>query len=242
MQGENMKTPHQIITVFLIAFAIVTLHVSNAFAATPKVVTVPATAVNPAVPHDTWSGLEISLKGTAHDPDGDSTLDTYEWDFGDGSPPATGSVSNPYVIEERHTYTGAFGDKFVAKLTVTDTDGEIGSDTYLVEIKDGSDLRIKVNVAISEGLWRLHKDMTRGTFTDDIPYGFWADTIAWTRISGSDEEIIGGWHLLVDGDEYNLTLSCYWRRSADILWRAGTGPGCTQREFRALSPGADLLQ
>ena len=202
-----MKTPHQIITAFLIAFSIVTLHVSNAIAATPKVVTVPATAVNPAVPHDTWSGLEISLKGTAHDPDGDSTLDTYEWDFGDGSPPATGGVSNPYVIEERHTYTGAIGDKFVAKLTVTDTDGEIGSDTYLVEIKDGSDIRIKVNVAISEGLWRLHKDMIRGTFTDDIPYGFWADTITWTRISGSDEDIIGGWHLLVDGAEYNLTLN-----------------------------------
>jgi hypothetical protein len=38
------------------------------------VICVPASALNPAVPHDTWSGLEITLKGTAHDPDGDGTL------------------------------------------------------------------------------------------------------------------------------------------------------------------------
>ena len=87
----------------------------------PKVVCVPASALNPAVPHDTWSGLEITLKATAHDADGDGTLATYEWDFGDGSPPVTGTVSDPYAIEARHTYTGNGGDIFVATLTVTDS-------------------------------------------------------------------------------------------------------------------------
>ena len=48
--------------------------VAQAASGPPSVVNVPASALNPAVPHDTWSGLEITLKGTAHDPDGDHTL------------------------------------------------------------------------------------------------------------------------------------------------------------------------
>jgi len=141
--------------------------------APPIVVCVPATALNPTVPHDTWSGLEITLKGTAHDPDGDHTLATYEWDFGDGSTPATGAVTNPYAIEARHTYVGSIGDLFVATLTVTDDVGDFSSDQYLVEIKDGADLEVQVNVAIDEGLWRLHKDQVRDIFADGTPYGFW---------------------------------------------------------------------
>ena len=51
---------------------------ANVLAAPPNVVCVPATGLNPIVPHDTWSGLETRVKGTAHDPDGDTTLATYE--------------------------------------------------------------------------------------------------------------------------------------------------------------------
>ena len=97
----------------------------------------------------------------------------YEWDFGDGSPVETGSVTDPYAIEARHIYVGNIGDIFVATLTVTDTSGEIGTDQYLVEIKDGAEMAVQVNVAIDEGLWRLHKDMVRGTFGDGTPYGYW---------------------------------------------------------------------
>ena len=159
----------------------------------PQVICVPASALNPAVPHDTWSGLEITLKGTAHDPDGDGTLDTYEWDFGDGSLVETGTVTDPYVIEARHTYAGNLGDKFVARLTVTDTSGQTGTDQYLVEIKDGADLGVQVNVAIDEGLWRLHKDMVRGTFGDGTPYGYWpyGNPVAATSASTEAFEIQG---------------------------------------------------
>jgi hypothetical protein len=131
------------------------------------------TALNPAVPHDTWSGLEITLKGTAHDPDGDATLVTYAWDFGDGSPVETGLVADPYAIEARHVYVGSEGDLFVATLSVTDDNDDSGTDQYLVEIKDGADLTVKVNVAIDEGLWRLHKDQQRGTYSDGAEYGYW---------------------------------------------------------------------
>ena len=73
--------------------------------------------------HLEW--VEITLKGTAHDPDGDATLDTYEWDFGDGSPVVTGTVTDPYAIEARHTYVGNIGDICSSpRLTVTDTSGK----------------------------------------------------------------------------------------------------------------------
>jgi hypothetical protein len=147
--------------------------VAGAAAAQPQVVCVPASALNPAVPHDTWSGLEIGLRGTAHDPDGDATLATYEWDFGDGSPVWTGTVTNPYAIGAWHTYVGSIGDLFIATLTVTDTSGESDMDQYLVEIKDGTDLTVRTNVAIDKGLWRLHTDQARGIFADGAPYGFW---------------------------------------------------------------------
>jgi hypothetical protein len=139
----------------------------------PQVVCVPAIALNPAMPHDTWSGKEITLKCTAHDPDGDGTLAAYEWSYGDGSSTETGAVTDPYAIEASHTYVGNVGDIFVAILAVTDTSGQTGSDQYLVGIEDGADLAVQVNVAIDEGLWRLHKDMVRGTLGDGTPEGHW---------------------------------------------------------------------
>ena len=157
--------------VIIFVYLLVPGSVAIASSSPPDVVCVKALPLNPAVPHDTWSGQEITLKCTAHDPDGDFTLDTYEWDFGDGSPTEGGEVTDPYVIEARHAYVGSIGDLFIATLTVTDLGGESGSGQYLVEIKDGTDLTVRVNVAIDEGLWRLHKDMQRGTLVDGTPYG-----------------------------------------------------------------------
>ena len=143
-------------------------------AAPPKVVCVPWFPPNLSVSHDTWNGKMITLKGTAHDPDGDFDLDTYEWDFGDGSPTVLGVVVDPYVIEASHMYGGSIGDIFVATLTVTDMGGESSSDNYLVTIRDGSILSVKVNVAIDEGLWRLHKDMIRETYPDGVEYAYFS--------------------------------------------------------------------
>ncbi len=147
-------------------------------AAPPIVTCVPFDGQHLAFPHVTLSGIEITLKGTAHDPDGDAELDTYEWDFGDGpSSGETGVVSDPYVIEARHTYVGEPGDYFSATLTVADVNGESDSDSYLVMIPETPDpktvLIVKVNMAIDEGLWRLHKDQVRGTYPDSADYGYW---------------------------------------------------------------------
>ncbi|MEA2075375.1 MAG: carboxypeptidase regulatory-like domain-containing protein [Euryarchaeota archaeon] len=84
----------------------------------------------------------------------------------------TGDVTNPYVIEARHTYTGPIGRIFTAKLTVWDTHGAYSSDNYLIEIKDKT-LDVEINDATDEMLWWLHKQQRRGTYGDGVEYGYW---------------------------------------------------------------------
>ena len=121
----------------------------------PKVVCVPwQFSGGLEVPHTTWSGKSIRLKGVVRG--GTGTL-TYTWNFGDGSPVATGAVSNKRAIEYSHTYTGTVGQKYNATLTVVDSAGRSDTDTYRVEIH-ADQLDSRVNVAIDEGLWWLHKN------------------------------------------------------------------------------------
>ena len=134
---------------------------SNAvFAAPPVVKTVPWVATNPLIPHDTWSGKAITLKGTA---DVSGANIQYSWDFGDSTPPATGTVGNANNIGVTHTYTGPAGTIFTARLTVTNNStAESDNKIYLVQIQDKT-LEAEINVAIDEGLWYLHKTMRRIT-------------------------------------------------------------------------------
>lgn len=131
------------------------------YAAPPTVKTVPWVASDPLIPHDTWSGKLITLKGTSDSQTGGGSTYDYSWDFGDGSPVATGSVNNKYAIQATHAYTGADGTIFTARLTVRNaTTGETGSKPYYVRIEPKT-LPVEVNVAIDEALWYLHKDMRR---------------------------------------------------------------------------------
>jgi PKD repeat protein len=150
---------------------LVTLGLSGiAQAAPPVVKTVPWVASNPLIPHDTWSGAQITLKGTS---DMQGATITYIWDFGDGSAPAAGTVSNQYAVEAMHTYTGATGTFYAARLTVTNTaTSESASKEYYVMMQDKS-LSVEVNRAIDEGLWYLHKTQYRYS-SGGIDYGTWA--------------------------------------------------------------------
>lgn len=146
----------------------------------PKVICVPFHSANLLVPHETWIGKEITLKGTAHDEDGDGTMIEYNWDFGDGY--STGWVSgvDPHAIEARHTYTGQMADGteyglgrfFVAKLQVRDNTALAGQDTYFILVVEDFP-EVRADVAIDEGLWWLHKQQSRGTYDDGVPYGYW---------------------------------------------------------------------
>ena len=71
------------LVVFLASIALVGI----AQAAPPLVKTVPWVASNPLIPHDIFNGEQTTLKG-ATDIQGAGIQ--YVWDFGDGSPVATG--------------------------------------------------------------------------------------------------------------------------------------------------------
>lgn len=122
------------------------------------------------IPHSTWSGKSITLKGTARY----AGTVSWEWDFGDSSPALTGSAtvidSYPCPISATHAYTGPDGSIYVAKLTVT-AGIESKSDTYLVRIEP-YDLAVQVNVAIDEGLWWLYNQQSRYS-SAGVDYGYW---------------------------------------------------------------------
>ena len=168
MRSEDQRLRARLSSVLLTTFLLTCLFPLGAFAA-PDVDTVPWVPSNRLIPHDTWSGKEITLKAAA-DVQGAGIV--YSWDFGDGSPVQTGTVTDRYVIQAKHTYTGNPGDVFTARVTVEDTGtGETDSDIYIVQIREKT-LETEVNVAIDEGLWYLHRFQTRRT-EGGIEYGDW---------------------------------------------------------------------
>ena len=114
---------------------------------------------NENLPHPTWDGKEITLKGTVRY---EGSV-TYTWNFGDGAPGVSGTATTtaeyPCPISIKHTYTGGDGVEYVATLTVT-AGAETKSDTYLMQIKPMT-LDVEADVAIDEGLWRLYQDQVR---------------------------------------------------------------------------------
>jgi len=145
-----------------------------AISPTPLVKTVPWSPTNPLIPHDSISGRQITLKGTC---DRSGTKIIYTWDFGDGSAPVSGQVTDPYAIEAKHVYTGSVGTIYTARLTVEDQNtGKTGSKAYFVVLQDVSTrenmLKTDVNIAIDEGLWYLHKSMNRFD-SGGMPVGDW---------------------------------------------------------------------
>ncbi|MDH5266189.1 MAG: C25 family cysteine peptidase [Candidatus Bathyarchaeota archaeon] len=176
-------------------FSMLSPQVKPSSGVAPEVVCVPFHGKHLGVPHDTWIGKEIVLKGTAHDSDGDTTLKSYKWDFGDGY--STGWITgvNPYAIEAKHTYTGTMADGttygpgkfFTAWLHVEDNEVNIGKDSYFIAIRDISDpkkkLEIEVNVAIDNGLWWLHKTQIRYS-SSGTDYGYWRDSSYGSYITG----------------------------------------------------------
>ena len=152
--------------------AIAMLAPSQLLAIVPVVKTVPWDPANFAAPHFTYAGKAITLKGTSNQQGANFV---YDWDFGDGSPHATGAVTNMYNVSATHTYVGATGTTWTGVLKVTDTNtGDNASSTYPV-IMAASDLTSNVNVAIDEGLWFLHINMNRYV-SGPLDFGDWSSS------------------------------------------------------------------
>ncbi len=157
-KNSSMRWISSLAGILVLLSAAALIDSSPVSAAAPLVKTVPWVAANPLIPHDTWDGKLITLKGTC---DRQGANFQYVWDFGDGSPEATGKIVDQYAIEARHIYSGTVGTVFTARLTVHDTStGETANKPYFVVVREKS-LPVEVNVAIDEGLWYLHKTQTR---------------------------------------------------------------------------------
>ena len=128
---------------------------SEASAAPPRVVCVPQVPTDLLVPHDTWSGESVILKGIARDADDNLSGGTYYWDFGDGTQSPVQTISNADNLSTTHTYTDGAGTLIIARLYVTDAAGETDSDEYRILIK-AKTLDVEVNKAIDDGLWWLY--------------------------------------------------------------------------------------
>ena len=138
-------------------------------AANPVVKTVPWVSGSPLIPHDTYAGKQITLKGTT---DVQNAPWGWTWDFGDGTATASGTVGNRYVIEATHVYGGAVGTVYTARLTVRNSaTGESSSKEYYVKVEN-NELQVQANIAIDEGLWYLHKTQTRTT-SGGQDVGYW---------------------------------------------------------------------
>lgn len=149
------------------------LPMANAQVDPLEVKTVPWADSNPLVPHVTYDGKIVSLKGTSNK---FGPAFEYAWDFGDGSPVAVGTVNNRWAISAKHSYSGATGTVFTARLTVRDTGtGETASRPYYVQMMDKT-LEVESNIAIDEGLWYLHQAMNRFTDGDGLEVGDWLYT------------------------------------------------------------------
>jgi hypothetical protein len=165
--------------------------VNNGASCKMQAITVPWVPSSPSVPHSTYTGASVTLKGIAR-----YGGTWFKWDYGDGSTAmAWTAIGNAYDLSVSHVYTGSVGRIFAATLSVG-SGGTIASPTtvstatYLVQIQDTAlstatlnmapaDTDVLVNMAIDRSLWYLHQTMGRSQYGDGATgynqtYGSWA--------------------------------------------------------------------
>ena len=123
---------------------------------------------SPLIPHDAYSGHQTTFKAVAK---GGTPPFTYTWDFGDGSSPLTiPNWTNRYNLQASINTAASSDTPYEAKITVTDSLGATASAIYPVRFWANPSRGVKVNVAIDDALWWLHKNMNRFT-SAGIDYG-----------------------------------------------------------------------
>ena len=138
-----------------------------------EVLTVPWIAAAPTIPHAAYNGRATTFKAIAR---GGSPPYTYKWDFnGDGVYDRTESTTVGRNLSTRYTYPDQTSDRtFIARIHVTDSFGETGTAEYPVEVKAAATVQVKADVAIDDGLWRLHTTQIRQTVRS-VSEGYWSN-------------------------------------------------------------------
>ncbi len=151
----------------LLVVSLLVLHAAAAGAL--EVIPVPWVATDPSVPHLAYSGHATTFKAIARGGNGTYLV---EWDFdGDGVFDFSATTTDRYDLSARSTFPPQGADAtFLARVRVT-SGGEVAAATYPVRIfadvpadpavaTDGQ-LQVMRSVAIDDGLWYLHTQLTR---------------------------------------------------------------------------------
>ncbi len=172
----------------------------------PVVKTVPWDPTNPTAPHTTYpldATHEVTIVlGATVDLLGSSDTFTYDWDFGDGTAHATGTVTDPYNVSVLHQYppSAAGGTTWTAILRVTDSNTSQNASANFYVIQQANNLQSRVNVAIDHGLWYMHSTMWR--CTNGAPAGCNTGGVYGTN------GVYGGWDDYVDGPSGPYSACC----------------------------------
>ena len=156
------------IIVIVVATSLILFN-SQVYAQALEVVTVPWVPGNPAIPHDTYNGVETTFMAIARG--GDGTY-TYEWDFnGDGTYDFSTTTGNRYDLSTKYNYPAQVSDRlFIAKIRVT-SGGETVEKEYRVMVHEPAIRDVRVNRAIDNALWLLHQHLSRSTTSSGVEIG-----------------------------------------------------------------------
>ena len=155
---------------------LVSLLVGHAAAARAlEAIPVPWVASDPSVPHLAYNGHATTFKAIARGGNGTYLV---EWDFdGDGVYDLTFTSTDRYDLSARFTFPHQGADAtFQARVRVT-SNGEVATATYPVRVftdvpanpamANDHQLQVMRSVAIDDGLWFLHRQLTRAGNEED---------------------------------------------------------------------------
>lgn len=159
------------------ALAVTACLSSVCFAQNLSVVPVPWEPLDPNIAHQAYNGHATTFKAIAR---GGNGTYLYEWDFnGDGVYDFSASTTNRYNLSARFFYPNQAQDiTFTARVRVT-SNGQLVIASYPVQVfadvpmnpanATNRQQQVMRNVAIDDGLWFLHNQMSRsGNETDPL--------------------------------------------------------------------------
>ena len=143
------------------------------------------TAVAQAKPTEVRAGEEVTFDGSMSSDDAQAPNElAYSWDFGDGSPTASGQLVT-------HAYADA--GTYEATLTVTDAEGATGTDTVSVTVTAAPDLQVtELTTTNNTGGGGKPRQGDKVTVTATVANTGAADAAAsTTRFTLDDESVLG---------------------------------------------------